>query len=165
VIHKKNILLTAFYGSSSELLIKGAELYKTLILPNDKVKDSKKLIDVISKEKFDYIISFGQRPNIKNKVHIETCARDKLFHISTNFDFDNLGLLFKQNNIISKISHNAGTSFCNELYLNGLKYISQNNMNTKMVFLHIPFSKNIDDINNFREQIFNVIASIVEERK
>lgn len=160
MVNKENILLTAFCGSSSERLIKGTEIYKTLILPNDKIKDSRKLIDVISKGKFNYIISFGQRPNIKNKVYIETCAHGKLFHINTNFDCDKLELLFKQNQIISRISHNAGTSFCNELYLNGLKYISQNNLDTKMVFVHIPFCKNIVDFNSFKGQIFDAIAGI-----
>lgn len=77
MVNNKNILLTAFYGSSSELLLKHTEIYKTLILPNDKVKDSERLIDTISKRKFDYIISFGQKPNIKNKVHIETSAHYK----------------------------------------------------------------------------------------
>lgn len=160
MVNDKTILLTAFCCTSSELLLEGTEIYETLVLPNDKVKDSEKLIDVISKGKYDYIISFGQRPNIKNKVHIETSANKKEFHISTNFDCDKLEMLFKQSQIISKISHNAGTSFCNELYLNGLKYIFQKNLDTKMVFLHIPFTKNIDDFNSFSKQIFDAIAGI-----
>lgn len=160
MVNDKTILLTAFCGSSSELLLKDTEIYETLILPNDKVKDSEKLIDAISKGKFEYIISFKQRPNIKNKVHIETSAHEKEFCIITNFDCNKLERLFKQSQIISKISHNAGTSFCNELYLNGLKYIFQKNIDTKMVFLHIPFSKNIDDFNSFSKQIFDAIAGI-----
>ena len=155
-----NILLTAFCGSSAELLIKGTNNYRTLFLPNDKIKDSEMLIDIISNENIDYVISFGQRPNIKNKVHIETTAKDGEFRINTNFDCDKLMGLFEQNNIISKISHNAGTSFCNELYLNGLKYISQNKPDTKMVFIHIPFTKNITDFDSFRRQMFNVIKEI-----
>lgn len=38
------VLLTAFRGSSSERLIKYAKEFDSLILPNDKVKDSEKLI-------------------------------------------------------------------------------------------------------------------------
>ncbi len=159
-MQNKSILLTAFRGSSAEMLIKDVKDYKTIFLPNDKVKDSQKLIEIISNEKFDYVISFGQRPNIKNKVHIETIARDGDFYIDTNFECDRLKQLFEQNGIISKISHNAGTSFCNRLYLNGLKHISQNELDTKMVFVHIPFMKNIADFDSFRERILDAIAGI-----
>ena len=158
----KRVLVTAFRGSSAELLVKNSQEYRTLILPNDKVKDSELLINAVSNGNFDYIISFGQRPNIKNKVHIETTAKDSELQVDTKFDCDRLVQLFEQNGIISKILHNAGTSFCNELYLNGLKYISQNGLNTKMVFVHIPFEKNISDLESFSEQIFYAIADILE---
>ena len=150
----------AFCGTSAELLIKSVKKYETLFLPNDKVKDSEKLIDVITNERFDYVISFGQRSNIKDKVHIETTAKDGEFYINTNFDFDRLKALIEENGVISKISHNAGTSFCNKLYLKGLQYISQNNLDTKMVFIHIPFMKNIADFDSFCKQFFDVIACI-----
>ena len=155
-----NILLTAFCGTSAESLVKSTTAYKTLILPNDKIKDSEKLIDAILVEKPDYVISFGQRPNIKDKVHIETKAKDREFSIGTNFDYDKLKQLFEQNGIVSKISNNAGTSFCNQLYLNGLKYISQNKLNTKMVFVHIPFEKNISDFESFSMHFAKSIKSL-----
>lgn len=159
---QKKILLTAFRNTSAELLIKGAKDYKTLLLPNDKIKDSEKLIAAISREKFDYVISFGQRPNIKNKVHIETTARDGEFYIDTDFDCEKLKRLLEESGIVAKISHNAGTSFCNKLYLNGLKYISQNDLDTKMVFVHIPFVKNVDEFEGFRARVFEVIESMVQ---
>jgi len=159
-IHNKNILLAAFQGTSAEVLIKNTGEYKTLLLPNDKIKDSEKLIEAISNEKFDYVISFGQRPNIKDKVHIETTARDGEIQINTNFDCEGLKQLLEQNGMVTKISHNAGTSYCNELYLNGLRYIFEKDLDTQMVFVHIPFAKNINDLNSFRQQILGAIASI-----
>lgn len=159
---EKNILLTAFRGSSAELLVRGIDQYPILILPNNKIKDSEKLIAAISNGSFDYVISLGQRPNIKNKIHIETTAKDRGAVIETAFDCDGLMRLFEKYNIVSKISHNAGTSFCNKLYWNGLEYISTNNLKTKMVFLHIPFAKNITDIDSFREHIFHAVAEMPE---
>lgn len=154
------VILTAFRNSSSELLIKKAERYQTLLLPNHKVKDSEVLIKAIQQEKPEYVFSFGQRPNIKDKVHIETTAKEKEFSIDTNFDCEKLRELFEQNGIATKISHNAGTSFCNQLYLNGLKYIVPNNLNTKMVFIHIPYEKNISDKDVFFGKILNAINRI-----
>lgn len=164
-MEERNILLTAFRGSSAESLIRDKKNFETLFLPNDKIEDSKKLIDTISSKKFDYVISFGQRPNIKDKVHIETTAREGDFHIDTGFDCDGFKRLFDQNGLISKISHNAGTSFCNRLYLNGLKYIVKNDLDTKMVFVHIPFMKNISDFDRFQSQIFDVIAHMCQAEK
>ncbi|MBQ9120125.1 MAG: hypothetical protein IJY09_08770 [Lachnospiraceae bacterium] len=156
-IIKSRIILTAFCGTSAEKLIKDIKDYRTILLPNDKVKDSDKLVNAIAKDKPDFVISFGQRPNIKNKVHIETTAKDGELQLETNFDCDKLKQLFNENGMNSKISHNAGTSFCNCLYWNGLQYIFQNNLDTKMIFVHIPFAKNITDFASFRKQIFDAI--------
>lgn len=133
---------------------------KMLLVPNDKVKASKKLINVISHENIDYIISFGQRPNIKNKIHIETTAKDGQLKLDTDFDTVKLKELFEHNGITAKLSHNAGTSFCNRLYFDCLSYIFQNRINTKMVFIHIPFIKNISDFQNFTKKLFYVIDDI-----
>ena len=154
-----HILMTAFCGSSAELLLKRVNDCNTLFLPNDKVKDSELLIEAIRNEKFDYVICFGQRPLIKDKVHLETTAREGDFFINTNFDHEKLKGLLEANGVAVKISHNAGTSFCNKLYLNGLKYVVQNNMETRMIFVHIPFVKNITDFDAFCKKVLDVFAS------
>ena len=154
------MLMTVFKGSSAEQLIKYSNDFDTLILPNDKVKDSKKLIELIADGAYDYVLSFGQRPNIKNKAHIETTARNGESAIETNFDCEELQRSFESNGISAKISHNAGTSYCNCLYYNGLRYIQQNNLKTKMVFIHIPFLKNNDDVDWFFAKIIETISRI-----
>ncbi len=153
----KRILLTAFRGTSSEMLLKEIEDEKVLILPNDKAKDSELFIKTLFKANFDYVLSFGQRPNIKDKVHIETTARNGDLCLDTAFDCERLRMLFEQNGIPAKISHNAGTSFCNKLYWNGLTYIAEHKLETKMVFVHVPFVKNISDIDVFKRRIFEII--------
>lgn len=148
-MENKQVLLTAFRGTSAELLIKNQAEYKTLLLPNDKVKDSEKLIEVLSKGRFDYVISLGQRPNITDKVHIETTAKDGKMRIDTAFDCERLRTLFEQNGIEASLSHNTGTSFCNRLYWGGLKYIADNSLSAEMVFVHVPFLKNITEFEAF----------------
>lgn len=159
-IEKKNILLTVFEGTSSELLLKGFNDVPILVLHNDMVKDSELLIEMLSKAHFNYVLSFGQRPNIKDKVHIETTARDGELRLDNVFDCERLRLLFEQNGIPAKLSHNAGTSFCNRLYWNGLKYIKDNDLETKMVFVHVPFRKNISEFERFRERIFIILKHL-----
>ncbi len=158
-MEKRKILMTAFCGTSAQSLVERADGCKTLFLPNDKVRDSELLIQAISVERFDEVICFGQRPLIRDQVHIETTARDQARSINTNFDCEKLKRLLEANGVAAKISHNAGTSFCNRLYLNGLNYIFQNDLKTKMVFVHIPFAKNITDFNRFCEKILDVFVN------
>lgn len=151
------ILLTAFLGTSAEVLVRNAELdsqYKVLYLPSDKVRDSEILIEALKKEQFDLIISLGQRPNIKDKVHIETRACKGNESIESDFDCEKVKCIFEQAGLSVKLSCNAGTSFCNELYWNGLRYIGENKLGTKMVFLHVPFEKNISNVNEFQKKLF-----------
>lgn len=158
------VLLTAFCGTSAETLIQGTNCYTNLYLPNDRQRDSEKLIHSLSQKTFDHVISFGQKPNVKNKVYIETTAHEGGNHIFTNADYKKMKDCFTKNGLVSIISNNAGTSFCNCLYLNGLKYIFQNNMNTKMIFVHIPFMKNISDYTSFKNMIFSSLAEFTNFR-
>ena len=159
-MNNSRVLLTAFRGSSSEQLIKYAKGFDILILPNDKIKDSEKLINKITECTYDYVLGFGQRPNTKNKVHIETTARDEITSVETDFDCVQLQKIFASNGITAKISHNAGTSYCNCLYYNSLSYLQKNDLYTKMVFIHIPFLKNIDDTDSFFTKIIETISRI-----
>ena len=73
---RENILLTAFIGTSSEILLRQITKYETLFLPNDKIRDSEILLENISKRQFDYVFCFGQKPIIKDKVSIECTGKD-----------------------------------------------------------------------------------------
>lgn len=147
-----DILLTGFGGTSSELLVKKAN-YKSLILPSNKIVDSQLLIEEIRLRKYDYIISFGQKPNIKDKLYIETTARNMAKRLDTSLEYNKLKTVFENNKLSVHISDNAGTSFCNALYWNGLNHIYNNGMDTKMIFIHIPFCKNITDPEGFYNRI------------
>lgn len=154
-----DILLTAFRGTSSELLIQDSK-YNTLLLPSNRKTDVEILFSALEKHEYDYIISFGQRPILKDKVCIETTAQNANHKINTTADYECLRDLFEKNGVPAKLSHNAGTSYCNNLYWHGLSYIAEQNLKTKMVFIHVPFSKNIKDMADFNRKISNVICLI-----
>lgn len=161
----KRILLTAFCGTSAELLVKGIELdskCQVLYLPNDMVRDSELLLEALQQEQFDYVISFGQRPNIKDKVHIETTARKDGNALITAFEYERLKCYLEQNGLLVKISDNAGTSYCNELYWNGMRYILEKKLDTRMVFLHVPFEKYISNLEHFVEGM-NVVLNFINQ--
>ncbi len=63
--------------------------------------------------------------------------------LETGFNCEYLKRLLSQNGIMAKLSQNAGTSYCNSIYWNGMSYLAEHSLHTKMVFLHVLFRKNI----------------------
>ena len=60
---------------------------------------------------------------------------------------------FKKNDIQIIKSTNPGKSYCNQVYWNSLNYIKDNSLNCKILFVHVPFEKNIENIADFAEKI------------
>ncbi|MBP0956520.1 MAG: hypothetical protein J5997_04040 [Oscillospiraceae bacterium] len=155
------ILLTAFKGTSSEKVI-GCfnEAYRRLILENDKVISVNQLISELENDRFDYVISFGQKPVIKDKIYVECSGRLGDTEYETDFDIIRLVSALKHNEFSVHISNNAGTSYCNNLYARGLKIILERAYKGRMVFIHIPFEKNISDLNDFSDRLIKAIQEL-----
>lgn len=157
-----NILMTGFRGTSSELLVKRADC-KSLILPNDKVLDAELLLSELERQSYKYVFSFGQKPNIRDKVYLETTARSGDKYLHTGFAYGKLQDIFIAEKIAVRISDHAGTSFCNALYWNGLEYIRNRELWTKMLFVHIPFNRNITVPEDFFDGILKGISACCTE--
>lgn len=156
----RSILLTGFCHTSAEFLLTGVCNYDTLLLPNDLQNDGLLLAQQLQMKRYDLIICMGQRPNIKDKVHIETTARGKETVLKTTVDCENLARTFMGNGIPAKVSDHAGTSFCNALYLNGLRFIAEKDLNCRLVFVHIPFLKNMREPSLFQQRFLDVISKL-----
>lgn len=155
----KEVLLTGFYGTSSELLVKKAAC-KPLILPNDKELDFQILLGEVGRQNYKYIFSFGQKPNIRDKVYIETAARNGKECLYTDFEYSKLQDALAAESITVRLSNYAGTSFCNALYWNMLKYLQDREVRIKMIFLHIPFCKNMTAVDDFCERVLKGIYTL-----
>lgn len=133
----KKVLICGFRGTSAEKLLGyfPDSAYDKLILENDKEKCAEQIISA-GADRFKVMI-FGQRPNIKNKAHVEQCAKNGGKVIFTEFDCVRLNDRLNSCGIISKISSNAGTSYCNHVYFAALS------KGINAVFVHIPFEKNM----------------------
>lgn len=154
------ILLTAFQGTSSETLLNAfpAE-YAKLVLENDKKISTQQLENVMKEQAFDYVFSFGQRPNIKDQVHIETGASIGGIRLETDFDCERLKGAMLQKGLAAKLSHNAGTSYCNHIYWFCMDYIKRGKLYAQTVFVHVPFEKNISDMEVFAEKLVKAVAA------
>ncbi len=151
-----NILIAAFEGTSAEVLTEGSS-FDTLLLPSDKIRDSELLFSEMQSRSYDLVIAIGQKPVIKNKVYIETAARMNGVVYETDFDCGRLKGLFEEQGIAAKISRNAGTSYCNSIYWHGMSYIKERGLAAKIVFVHVPFEKNIYDMDAFKRGFWGAV--------
>lgn len=154
------ILLTGFRHTSAEWLVMEAIDCDRLFLPNDKQKDAELLTYQLLNTQYDFIVCIGQKPNIKDKIHIETAACENGAQIKTGVDCQKLAHLFEACGLQAKLSSNAGTSFCNALYFKGLQFITEYDLKTGLVFVHIPFQKNISRPDLFNNSFFDVVNEL-----
>lgn len=142
------ILITAFDGednSSRIILAKMKTDRKKIILPNHRQKSCgilKNELDSLTEKERLYIISMGQKPLIKNKISVEDTAKKDGNIIKINGN--GIARLIRSSGYDCYISHNAGTSFCNELFYFGLEYIGRKQLSALMFFLHVPFYDKCD---------------------
>ena len=158
-----SILLTAFKNTSSEILINSINGFDRLILENDKIKSVEQLERALQNKNFRYVLSFGQRPVIKDKIYIEDRASINGEVLKTSFDTASIKQVFCNNKIAVRLSYNAGTSYCNNIYYHGMKMIAEKRLNTEMVFIHIPFMKNISSPEAFFRSAEKGIVDFVSE--
>lgn len=143
------ILYTSFNGksNSSKILLDNiiVEEDNKLYLKNSFKTSVEQLSNKLKKDRYDLIISFGQAPIDKETIKIETRGNG-IDYFETDYDYNNLKKLFEKNGFNVVISKDAGNYLCNNIYYNGLKYIRENNLKCKMIFVHIPQIDNINDI-------------------
>lgn len=156
---QRRVLIVFFSETSAETLSENL-LYDKLALPSDKMKDVEILFNKLSEKDYDYIICIGQKPGITDAIRIETEAHgDTTLYSSA--DCGTLSELFKKSGIEAEKSIRPGNSFCNNIYWHGLNYLVENGKSSKMLFLHIPFEKNISDIEEFTQLTVEVINQFV----
>ena len=155
--------MTAFKNTSSEMLLKSIYGFDFLIFDNDKIASVSQLEKALQTVIYRYIFSFGQRPLIKNKIHMENRALVGGEVLDTSFDTAKLKEAFEDCGISVKVSNNAGTSYCNNIYFHGMKMLAEKYLNTKMVFIHIPYMKNISRSADFFKSIEKAISKFLSE--
>ncbi len=142
------ILYTAFNGqdNSSKILLDKitAENIDKLYLRNSFDTSVKQLINKI--KNYELIISFGQAPLDKDLIKIEVIGKKENTLYKTDFNYLKIKEDIENTGFKVYISEDAGNFLCNNLYYHGLKYIKENNINCKMIFIHIPKIENLSDV-------------------
>lgn len=160
------VLVTSFKGknNSSSILLNNirANLTDKLELTNSFITSEKELKQKIDKNKYKYIISFGQKPNC-NKLYVELFGNKNDDKLETLFPHKKLVSFLKNNNIEYSISKNAGNYLCNNIYYEGMKYIKEKSLDVKMIFIHIPSINTEFNFEKVSKVISNYIQMLVDE--
>ena len=147
-----NILYTAFNGkdNSSKILLDNIKTLdeNKLYLRNSFITSVKQLQKKIKLDNYDLIVSFGQAPLEQDNIRIEVVGKNTTEIYESDFDYSQLKEKLEKNNYKTDVSREAGNYYCNNIFFNGLKYIKENDLKCKMIFIHIPF---IDKIGNIED--------------
>ncbi len=144
------IILAGFDGKDNpaKLITELADIpCRKLLLPNDKQHSVELLMSEIHREETGCVVFLGQKPVIKNKISVERCAKKNGKKLYTPLDVTVSAQLIRDNGYAAYISENCGNSCCNHIY--GI--CLENGINC--IFLHVPYLKNINDINDIRKAV------------
>lgn len=158
-------LVTAFDGedNSSRIICKKLKAdCKKIILPNHKTASCEMLKKELD-DGFRYVFSLGQKTLIKNKISVEDTAKLNGKILKSNAE--SVSEIIKKFGYDCYVSHNAGTSFCNNLYYFGLDHIAENQIKTNMFFLHVPFAENcnMDAVAEVLDKSINYFRNKLEQ--
>lgn len=153
---QNKILLTGFkkayendISTSKILLDKVNNNYDKFLFTNDFniIKEEAK---EIVKQDYDYIIMLGQKPKIKDLV-IEIECHNEEGSLYTNFPLELILKPLKDNKINYHIRETIGDYYCNYAYYELLKNLEETGINTKVIFIHIPYINNFNNISKVIE--------------
>lgn len=153
------VLVSGFKGetNSAKLIIdkiEGKNVIEKLYLVNSFETSKNQLEDELKKQEYDFIITFGQKPKVKS-IYLEQKACVSGDELISDYEYNKLEKLLYDNGFNVTVSNNPGNYLCNHIFYVGLKFINVNKPKTKMIFIHIPTIKNIDNI-DYLAHIFSV---------
>lgn len=162
------VLITSFKGknNSSSLLLNRIHANRTdkLELTNSFITSENELKNKISKNKYNYVISFGQKPGC-NHVYLELFGSKNDDKLESTFPYKDIIAFLDENNIKYSISKNAGNYLFNNIYYESMKYIKDNALDIKVIFIHVPSINMEYDFDKTAKVLSNFIESLVSKEK
>lgn len=153
------MLIAAFENTSAQRLADTMDgAYPVIALRNSKTESVSQLFAAMDRYQPEQVICLGQKPVIRDKIYIELTGRLDGREYHTDFDCKQLAEALSQHGLDVRFSCRAGTSYCNHIYACGMKHVLENSRRERLVFIHIPFEKNISDLSAFSEKFRRGIA-------
>lgn len=91
-------------------------------------------------DNYDYVLMFGVDKHLKNTVRIERVAEREGIRLRSGLELEDISKRLTTAGVRNSISDTPTQYLCNEAY-----WFSLQKYRGKVVFIHIPTTKNIDD--------------------
>lgn len=162
------ILIAGFKGDDNSAKILLDHIKKIcnediLYLENDFEISSKQIEEKLL-ENYDNVLIFGQKPNTTN-IYFENNAILEGKKLVTDYYYGALKENLEQYAYQVMNSYDAGKYLCNNVFFRALNFKQENNLKSKIAFIHIPTIDNIEDMNHLLSSIKNYIETLYEEEK
>lgn len=159
------ILIVGFEGNdnSAKILldnIKEEYNQDILYLENDFEVSSNQIKEKLL-QNYDYVLIFGQKPNTQS-IYLENNALLERTKLETDYYYGVLKENLESNNYKVVSSCAAGNYLCNNVFFRALSLKKENNLKTKVGFVHIPTTGNIRDIKHLSRTILNYINTLLD---
>lgn len=157
------ILIAGFEGedNSAKILLDNMKEecnQDTLYLENDFEVSSNQIEEKLL-QNYDYVLIFGQKPNTKS-IYLENNAFLDGTKLETDYYYGVLRKNLESNNYNVLSSCDAGNYLCNNVFFRALSFKQNNNLKTKIAFIHIPTIDNIGGIELLASTILNYINTL-----
>lgn len=166
------ILLTAFADTAADMLVQALfdtlphDLFAFLTVPYQREASVQALIKSVLREKgkLRYVVLFGQKAQIGDRVHVEICGRARDRWFETDFPVARFMLCAAGCGLPVYLSQNAGAAFPNHLYAEGLRFFAENPAyRCRMVLCHIPCAEHITHPTEFADKCARTLKCFAEQ--
>lgn len=139
------VLYAGFKGDNnpSKILLDQLVCDYKVYLDNDFLQSENQLFELLDNNQFDQIILLGRKPASKT-LSIELKAKGEELEYLTNYEYFDLYTRFLENNFKVKLSDKPGNYLCNNIYYKALDYITNKQLDTKVIFIHLPNAEYFD---------------------
>lgn len=108
---------------------------------------------------YEYVLIFGQKPNTQN-IYLENNAMLEDTKLITDYYYGVLKESLENNNYKVCSSNDVGNYLCNNVFFRALNFKQENNLKSKIGFVHIPTIGNIEDVKHLANVILNYIKTL-----
>ena len=125
----------------------------------------RQLEEKLASDEYDYAVVLGQWGRVPaGTLRLETQGQKGRYAHRTTFPVQELADELRTRGYEAEISEFAGRWLCNNVYFYGLKYLERAGSSCKMVFIHVPKHKEIQNYAKLARDLVESVEAVSKKR-